>query len=403
MIKILKIIALFSFLPFTIKAAEPLSIVINEIAWMGTQANSSDEWIELYNNTDQDINLEGWTLYEKETLIEPLTGIIKANSYYLIERTDDSTIQNIVASQEPSSWGGYGLNNNGEHLKLLNQESIIIDEIDCSEGWFEGDSSSFKTMERIDPKEITSIPNNWQTNFSSKEIAFDSQNNLINGTPNAKNSINLEGQPEDVIYSSDIIISEILPSPEGADSENEWIELKNQSNQEVSLFNWRIKDKKGTINIYIFPEEVIIGPQGFLVLTRPITNITLNNSEDGLELIQPNQNIISTVNYANAPLGESYNYIDSEWVWSNQQSPSATNLPKKEISKEKGSEEEENIQEKEETININSPEERKEEKIIDKDNFISVLSVGFFISVLFSFLILKLKIRVEENLIFHKK
>ena len=404
MIKILKIIILFSFLPLTIKAAEPLSIVINEIAWMGTRANSSDEWIELYNNTDQDISLEGWAFYEKETLMEPLTGTIKANSYYLIERTDDSTIQNIVASQEPSSWGGYGLNNNGEHLKLLNQESIIIDEIDCSEGWFEGDSSSFKTMERIDPKEITSIPNNWQTNFSSKEIAFDSQNNLINGTPNAKNSINLEGQPEDVIYSSDIIISEILPSPEGADSENEWIELKNQSNQAISLFNWSIRDEKGTINTYVFPENTKIEPQRFLVLTRPISGITLNNSEDGLVLIQPNQNIISSVNYVNAPLGESYNHIDSEWIWSDQPTPSATNLSRKETTEEeKEAKDKENIQEKEEIININNPEKTKEEKIIDKNNFVNVFLIAFLISIFFSFLILKLKTRIEENLIFHKK
>ena len=80
MIKILNIIVLFSLLPLTVQASiKPLDVVINEIAWMGTKANSSDEWIELYNNTSQDISLEGWTLYEKETLIEPLTGTIKAN------------------------------------------------------------------------------------------------------------------------------------------------------------------------------------------------------------------------------------------------------------------------------------------------------------------------------------
>ena len=181
MIKILNIIVLFSLLPLTVQASiKPLDVVINEIAWMGTKANSSDEWIELYNNTSQDISLEGWTLYEKETLIEPLIGTIKANSYYLIERTDDSTIQNITASQEPSSWGGYGLNNNGEHLKLLNQELAIIDEVDNSKGWFEGEVSFFKTMERIKTQTIGSIPDNWQTCFSTEEIALDSQGNPIN-------------------------------------------------------------------------------------------------------------------------------------------------------------------------------------------------------------------------------
>jgi len=393
MTKILKIIILLFFLPLIVNAStKPLDVVINEIAWMGTKANSSDEWIELYNNTNQDINLEGWSLYEQESLIESLTGIIKAHSYYLIERTDDSTIQNIAASQEPSSWGGYGLNNNGEHLKLLNQESII-DEVDCSEGWFAGESSpSHKTMERINSQETGSGLDNWQNNFSTEEIAFDSQGNPINGTPNVKNSTRPKNKPEEIVYSSSVIINEILPSPEGADSENEWIELKNQSNQEISLFDWIIKDKKGTINIYVFPEETVIGPQGFLVLIRPITNITLNNSEDGLELIQPNQNIISTVNYINAPLGESYNYISSEWVWSDQPSPNDLNLPKKETEKKAQKEDyEERTQEKETIININSPEKIIEKKIINKDNFINVFLIAFLISILFSFLILKLK------------
>ena len=401
MIKILNIIVLFSLLPLTVQASiKPLDVVINEIAWMGTKANSSDEWIELYNNTSQDISLEGWTLYEKETLIEPLTGTIKANSYYLIERTDDSTIQNIAASQEPSSWGGYGLNNNGEHLKLLNQELAIIDEVDNSKGWFEGEVSFFKTMERIKTQTIGSIPDNWQTCFSTEEIALDSQGNPINGTPKAKNSVKLKEEPKEIIYSSNIIINEILPSPEGADSENEWIELKNQSNQEISLFNWSIRDKKGTINTYVFPEETTIKALGFLILTRPITKITLNNSEDGLELIQPNQNIISSVDYTNAPLGESYNYISFEWVWSDRLSPNSLNLSKKEIEEDVQKEnDEEKVKEEETIININNPGEIKENKIIDKDNFINIFLIAFSASIFFSFLILKLK----KHLIFSKK
>ncbi|MBI5081957.1 MAG: lamin tail domain-containing protein, partial [Chloroflexi bacterium] len=38
------------------------SVIINEVMWMGTSADSSDEWIELYNTTGSSINLSGWTL-----------------------------------------------------------------------------------------------------------------------------------------------------------------------------------------------------------------------------------------------------------------------------------------------------------------------------------------------------
>ena len=43
--------------------AAPLDIVINEVAWAGTSVTTtSDEWIELYNNTGNPVDLTGWTL-----------------------------------------------------------------------------------------------------------------------------------------------------------------------------------------------------------------------------------------------------------------------------------------------------------------------------------------------------
>jgi hypothetical protein len=40
----------------------PLMLLINEVAWAGTRANTAHEWIELYNPGAQPINLTGWRL-----------------------------------------------------------------------------------------------------------------------------------------------------------------------------------------------------------------------------------------------------------------------------------------------------------------------------------------------------
>ena len=211
---------IFLFLPLAVQGAS-LDVVINEIAWMGTENSANDEWIELYNNTSQDINLDNWGLYEGETLIEPLFGIIKAKSYYLIERTDDETVPNIPASQEPSGWAGHGLKNSGEHLKLLNN-SVLIDEVNCQDSWFAGDNESKSTMERIDTS--VSGSSNWQTSKSP------------GGTPKKKNyESRIMNQEEDKLenkektevkslsnYPTGIVFNEILPSPEEPDAENEW-------------------------------------------------------------------------------------------------------------------------------------------------------------------------------------
>ena len=67
-------------------AASPGSVVINEIAWMGSLDSTSDEWIELYNTTSSDIDLTGWTIDDDGSSTYSITsGVLPANGYFLIE------------------------------------------------------------------------------------------------------------------------------------------------------------------------------------------------------------------------------------------------------------------------------------------------------------------------------
>ncbi|MBU0708849.1 lamin tail domain-containing protein, partial [Patescibacteria group bacterium] len=166
------------------------SVVINEVMWMGTGASSSDEWLELYNTSDLEIDLTGWGVYEAagSELIEPLGGLIAAHSYYLVERTDDNTVSDVPASQPPTSWGGYGLSNDGEHLVLLDADGNIIDEVIASSGWFTGDGSEKRSMERIDPNDSGSLSSNWCTNDGVTINGLDANGDKILGTPKIQNS-----------------------------------------------------------------------------------------------------------------------------------------------------------------------------------------------------------------------
>ncbi|MDP2664151.1 MAG: lamin tail domain-containing protein [bacterium] len=126
----------------------------------------------------------------------------------------------------------------------------------------------------------------------------------------------IEVEPSIITYPAGVVINEILPSPIGPDSEEEWIEIFNQNNFEVNLSGWRIKDLLGKTNIYAFPESATISPRKFLVLSRPTAKITLNNDADGLQLIQPDDMVTDEINYEKAPRGESFNRTESGWVWS---------------------------------------------------------------------------------------
>ena len=45
------------------------------MAWAGTAADANDEWIELYNAGDTDVDLTGWALYEGDTRIIGLGAV----------------------------------------------------------------------------------------------------------------------------------------------------------------------------------------------------------------------------------------------------------------------------------------------------------------------------------------
>ncbi len=145
--------------------AEAFALIMNEVAWMGTSEQWQNEWIELYNEEDRTINLKGWILKnQNENLLIQLQGSIEPFSYFLLERTDDSTLPEIEADQIYKG----SLNNRGEYLILLNENGETIDELDCSLGWPAGDNEAKRTMERKN--------DSWQTSF------------VTGGTPKKANS-----------------------------------------------------------------------------------------------------------------------------------------------------------------------------------------------------------------------
>ena len=321
--KVLKIFVFFPalFLPIIIAADSP-NIVINEIAWMGTNNSANDEWIELYNTSSLDLDIEGWELTAEDgTPAINLTGKVLAKNFFLLERTDDETLPDIKADLIYKG----SLNNKGEYLKLFGKDGKIIDEIDCSSEWFTGDNETKATMERKDPLTSGSNSQNWRTsqNLGGTPKAENSQGEK---EPEAKKEAGSEPKEKVSSYPSNVFINEILPSPEGPDAENEWIEIFNQNVFEVDLSSWQITDSVGKTKVYTLPQGTVIEAQGFLVLNRLITKITLNNDGDDLTLLHPNGITIDKAGYEKAPRGKSFNKTSSGWLWSSTLTPGVLNI-----------------------------------------------------------------------------
>lgn len=232
------------FLLFASCCFASIDLAINEISWAGNFNSSSDEWIELYNFGSESVNIDGWILasIDGSPNIE-LAGLIEANSFYLLERSDDDSVLEIEADIIYSG----SLSNAGECLELWDSEDNLIDSIDCSDGWLAGDNDNKLSMQKVDGVWIDSCTDAGTPGAQNISCPITDNNNEVSQSDPATNEENDEEQSnnqdlsdsnnsqETIVpnqtdiknpiynYAGDIIISEIMPNPMGVDTD-EWIE-----------------------------------------------------------------------------------------------------------------------------------------------------------------------------------
>jgi hypothetical protein len=215
-LSILAAFFILSFSSFPVRAATSLDVVINEIAWMGSPVSSYDEWIEVYNDTGDIISLDGWKIKAADGTLEIyLNGDLPGKSFYLLERTDD----NSVPDKEADLIYKGALKNEGETLALYDNSDNLMDSVNCHAGWFAGNNETKQTMERKTSEFPGDSPDNWG-NSQGPEGTPKVGNSIIGQLPEAKEKENHspelpEQKPESVLFSSGVILNEILPSPEG--------------------------------------------------------------------------------------------------------------------------------------------------------------------------------------------
>ncbi|MEK9178907.1 MAG: lamin tail domain-containing protein [Patescibacteria group bacterium] len=109
-----------------------------------------------------------------------------------------------------------------------------------------------------------------------------------------------------------IILSEIYPNPKTGN--NEWIELYNQNDTEVSLVDWYIDDAE---NEGSSPKKfnLVIPAKGFA--TFDLTSSIFNNDGDTVRLLNAQKQEVDTVEYASIKSEQSYSRqgatTDSKW------------------------------------------------------------------------------------------
>ena len=162
------------------------TIIISEVAWGGTQASANDEWIELFNRSSYLVDITGWKLQAADGAPDiTLSGVVSPNGFFLLERTDESTVSTVNSDQLYTK----SLENGGESLLLYDSEGNLVDTANGNGGaWPAGDNTgSYASMERV-ASDSADLDANWQTNDGIIRNGQDAAGNQINGTPRQPNS-----------------------------------------------------------------------------------------------------------------------------------------------------------------------------------------------------------------------
>jgi len=145
-------------------------IVINEICY---NSQETDDWIEIYNPTNLNIELSGWKITDDGTnpYIIPAGIFLDSDEYLVICKNRDSFISEYSSIYSVGDLE-YGLSKRGDILKLYNEENQLIDKFEYKIVFPWPESGSALSL--IDYNLDNTFPGNWQN----------TENRMTPGMPN---------------------------------------------------------------------------------------------------------------------------------------------------------------------------------------------------------------------------
>lgn len=246
------------------------SIKINEfLANPDTEESSEDEtneWVELYNSGNTDVNLQGWSLqwgtsdYSYQYTIED-EHWIEAGGFIVVGGESVGVADIVVPLENDLSLGA--ASSNADALRLLHCGPGLADTViygpsdddgfaENTDGWLDDDGV---VADSIAPKAVAGA------SHARREDGLDSNNS---GADFVISQQNTPGGPNPEIRCEtgqfNIKINEIFPNPDGTDSGYEWIEIINVGTESVRLDDWEIQTGASSWNSKLrFPPESEIG------------------------------------------------------------------------------------------------------------------------------------------------
>src|SRR3989344_7167150 len=279
-------------------------LIINEIAANPSCSDSGLEWVEFYNQGDLAFDLSGW-------LIDDTGAEISSNAFKIPAGT---TVPAKGYKVVTLAAGSPALNNTGgDCVRLFTKEKSLAKNVCYTDPVKEGRTYAITTSGLYS---------------YSTEPTPGSPNRFPAPTPSTSGGSNSSNSSNSSSMSSKIVISELLPHPEG-EEEEEFIEFYNSGSEEVDLAGWQVRDKARSYTISADDfSDTTLSPSGYFVVPRTISKIALNNTGgETVELVVEDKVISAATYEGSAKAGSVYALTDKvKFVWSATPTPGEKNI-----------------------------------------------------------------------------
>jgi beta-lactamase superfamily II metal-dependent hydrolase len=278
------------------------AVVISEVFYDTPGTDSVEEWVELYNNHPEAVDIGGWKIVDNNgsgaTYTIPADTVMNPGTFITIAM--DSTGFQALYGYDADLYGTLpALNNTGDALVLKTGLGALADAVaweggagaGTPAGWGSSTAPSAptgSTIVRSDETADTDTYADWTTAANNGDPQTQTQ------TPSTPA----------------VVISEVFYDTPGNDAKEEWIELYNNSGGSVDISGWTITDNNGTGSTYTIGNNttlaagayytVAANKKGFKSLYGYEANKygaipSLNNDGDALVLKDGSGTLVDTV------------------------------------------------------------------------------------------------------------
>jgi len=293
----------------------------------GSRSASEDEFIEFVNDSDQDVDLSGFQLFDANNLetmeprhVFPMGTVIPPQGVYVLFGGGTPAGDFGNAQVGVSTTGNMNLSNSDDVITILDLDGNVFIEFDT-----QGEGAGIGFGEDQSVTRFDDINGDFALHTVANAGLLFSPGKKVDGS-------NFDGSTSDP--SAGFIINEVLYDPPGGSegdangdgtrsaSEDEFIEFVNDTDQPVDLSGFMLFDEANLATMeprHVFPDGTIIAPRSVYVLfgggiptgtfggatvaTSSTGNMNLSNAGDIITVLDANGDVFITFDTATDGMG----------------------------------------------------------------------------------------------------